>query len=235
MSAPCPAGPRPTRPRMTPGEARLGLLALVLATGGVCLGGPLGPLLSALGGLLGLALVVLSRNHLRAGAGFAAAATLVAAGAVTAAVLGEEAHREHGRASACRSNLIHTAAAANAYRLDHDGSLPPAERWATALEPELRSPQTLACPSARDRPCGYAWNEGLAARPRLVEPERVPMLFDALVPWDGAGGPGSIDPRHESGDGPGANVAFADGHMRIGRPEAFGRYLWHPAEGGDAP
>jgi prepilin-type processing-associated H-X9-DG protein len=124
---------------------------------------------------------------------------------------------EPSRAAACISNQKQILAAATAFAEDCEWRLPPAATWNVRLGPYLSdAADVFHCPSvpvAKGGGYDYAFNETLSGKEitALPNPSGMIMIFDAdngQVAW-----------RHAAG----ANLGYADGHVRYQRKSAAAR------------
>lgn len=111
----------------------------------------------------------------------------------------------------CVSNLRQVSTALLAYAQDWDGRLPLASNWNTAVVDYTKSKYLLVCPAANNDMPSLALNKSLSGRSveDLAHPGEMPLAFDS-VPGRNRAGYFLLTPRHEGG----ANVSFADGHVK---------------------
>lgn len=138
--------------------------------------------------------------------------------------------REKARTATCQSNLKQIALAATMYYTDWGQRWPTSSRWCDDIYPYIKNQQLFVCPSLPTARSGYAYNAALAQLPmaKLSFPAQTGAVFDAKGGgWNLAGGAELADLRHNQG----ANVAFADGHVKwiskagITNPQAV---QWNP-------
>jgi prepilin-type processing-associated H-X9-DG protein len=72
-------------------------------------------------------------------------------------------------------------------------------------------------------PCSYAMNDNIPADANDLPPDLV-LLFESTPGWNQVGGADDvITDRHGK---PGANIAFADGHVEFVKPETIPTLRW---------
>ena len=133
---------------------------------------------------------------------------------------------ESAKGAACRSNLKQISQATLLYAEDHDGRLPPADRWGSAVP--RQSSAILSCPTHGWELPGYAMSWDMSSRlvRSIPDPTSAPLVFDSdLTGPNAAGSLADLPspPRHGGTwtfdeDPPHNNVAYADGHVaHVGR------------------
>ena len=135
----------------------------------------------------------------------------------------EQEAQHEAQERSCMSNLKQLGLGMFMYARDHNGCLPPANRWTDAVMSYAGNEALLHCPAAPELECSYAFNANLSE----VNVEQIPdraelvMLFDSnLGTRNASGGPEDIaDPprfgcsaprRHPGGN----NYLYADGRVR---------------------
>ncbi|MHC4988992.1 MAG: H-X9-DG-CTERM domain-containing protein [Planctomycetota bacterium] len=79
------------------------------------------------------------------------------------------------------------------------------------------------CPKDLFGPCSYAMNDNIPADANDLPPDLV-LLFESTPGWNQVGGADDvITDRHGK---PGANIAFADGHVEFVKPETIPTLRW---------
>jgi len=223
-------GAQPVRPARTSG---LAIAALVLGILGLFTCG----VTAVIGVVLGIiALVQISRSKGQLGGEVVAIVGLSLAGMlavvlpITAAILYPvfARAREAAKTQICLANEHQLALAAISYANQHDGMLPPADKWSDAIVRYVKSRDAFVCPNARDRNCGYGFNKALGSRKlqSVRDPAGTVLIFESNLGWNGSGGRESPvpQPRHMQAD----NFAFADGHSRKCPRAGSGQLNWSP-------
>ena len=123
--------------------------------------------------------------------------------------------REKATTTSCMSNLKQLATAQLMYASDYDETLPDAGTWIDAQMPYLMNESIYLCPEdpapfmPGTFPVSYGMNVALSGQDlrKLANPALTPSLLDATAPV----GDQTIGAfRHNDG----ANVGFADGHVK---------------------
>ena len=79
------------------------------------------------------------------------------------------------------------------------------------------------CPEDKTGPCSYAMNENIPAGANELPGDMV-LLFESAPGWNQTGGADDVvTDRHKR---PGANIAFADGHVKFVKPEDIPNLRW---------
>ena len=144
----------------------------------------------------------------------------------------------------CHQNLEMLSVSLAMYAQEHDGLLPPAERWSDCLDAWSRSypleysapvnPLLFVCPEAPGLRSGYAFNRALGGLSmgdirKTPHPERTVMLFESDLGWNGTGGPESLvkTPRHRGRDVFAYAVGELWGVQSLARSQQRG-LIWRP-------
>lgn len=159
------------------------------------------------------------------------AAVILAAGLIILARV-VRLEKEFLREGNCIQNVTQLGMSVQVYADEH-GALPPADEWCDRLMPVLQTKELLVCPAARRLRSGYAFNRALgglstAKLRKLPYPERIVVIFESDLGWNGAGGPESLvkRPRHRGRD----VFAFADGSARAVERDKDSELIWRPEE-----
>lgn len=130
----------------------------------------------------------------------------------------------HGR-STCLYNLKRLGIAAQMYSDDWDDRLPVAKNWSAALDLYDPGVGLTRCPLAKT-PFSYAMNSGVSSKKLgdFHDPSHTVLFFEADAGGPSAsGGSEWLSSRHG-----GAFVAFADGIVRLIRPQRRNELRWSP-------
>jgi hypothetical protein len=202
-------------------------------------------------GLIALARVVIGGRR----PGFGLATAAVSISVLGMAVLAPGMYRLIGNlhAAGCMSNMEALSAALRNYALDHDGRLPPGDKWCDSLPRYIPTRSDFVCPEAPRLRCGYALNraligsrveQALATRYRFgwqptpaqnkiiqslsdsLRLNRTVLLYESDLGWNGSGGRDSLVkmPRHRGRDA----FLFADGHSDLVHRADEDRLIWNP-------
>lgn len=110
----------------------------------------------------------------------------------------------------CISNLKHLGVAFLMYQKDN--KIHPRDNWCDTLKPYYKDTQLLQCLIDEIGPSSYAMNENIPADTNELPGDLV-LLFESAPGWNQIGGPDDVvTDRHGR---PGANIAFADGHVEF--------------------
>ena len=97
--------------------------------------------------------------------------------------------------------------------------------WCDLLEPYLGDGyrDVFLCPEDKTGPCSYAMNENIPAGANELPGDMV-LLFESAPGWNQTGGADDVvTDRHKR---PGANIAFADGHVKFVPAEDIPNLRW---------
>jgi prepilin-type processing-associated H-X9-DG protein len=137
--------------------------------------------------------------------------------------------RSQSQRDQCLGNLKQIGVAVLMYTQDHNGNLPDQENWTEPLLPYLKDPSIFACPEAGSG-VGYTFNQDL----RGANLDALENPVDTVLAFDGAGGWGPVTTailRHENpSHDKGANVLFADGHVKWCSRDNLQRWVSGPVE-----
>lgn len=145
--------------------------------------------------------------------------------------------RVAARQTGCETHLKELSSAVVLYTQDWDDREPPANHWGDSiakylpstlsLRPEWQSDDVRSvfqCPAAR-RPFAYAFNQYLDHAPlaRIDSPANQTLLFESdATSRNASGDQRSLAARHMDF----ANVAFADGHVRLANDYVRKQMVW---------
>jgi prepilin-type processing-associated H-X9-DG protein len=97
------------------------------------------------------------------------------------------------------------------------------DSWCDLIQEEIGYDSTFKCPADKTGPCSYAMNENIPADANELPPDLV-LLFESAPGWNQTGGPDDVvTDRHGQ---PGANIAFADGHVEFVKAEDIPNLRW---------
>jgi prepilin-type processing-associated H-X9-DG protein len=137
-----------------------------------------------------------------------------------------KASHDAARDTACSSNLRQLARGMLLYADDHDGRLPPTDRWVdvSPVFDKYRRPENMGCPFYWRNGFGYAMSARMSGvlAAGAADPANAPIVFDYDVAgFNASGDPGKlpVPPRHGGdelfgGRPPYNNVVYADGHAQ---------------------
>jgi len=140
-----------------------------------------------------------------------------------------QAARSVARTLTCQTHLQQIGAALRRYAEEHEGVLPPAAGWQTAIQPYLEDPEACwDCPEeGHDHTPDYLLNLHLGGvrLSDLRQPRLTVLVFDGL-PRDASYSGEAMDlaPRHEGA----VNILFADGHVRTMALPLYRNVRWQP-------
>jgi prepilin-type processing-associated H-X9-DG protein len=107
---------------------------------------------------------------------------------------------------------------------EENNSWPDHKNWCDLLHQEWDiEMEGFQCPKDLFGPCSYAMNDNIPADANDLPPDLV-LLFESTPGWNQVGGADDvITDRHGK---PGANIAFADGHVEFVKPETIPTLRW---------
>ena len=104
----------------------------------------------------------------------------------------------------------------------------PAEiNWCDSLKPyfEKNNEKVYLCFADKTGPCSYAMNENIPADAKDL-PSDLVLLFESAPGWNQVGGADDVVTDRHGEKNPGANIAFADGHVEFVKPEDIPTLHW---------
>ena len=116
------------------------------------------------------------------------------------------------------------------YEYDEE-RLPTPSRWCDILQPynQQELPSALSplfqCPMDNAGPCSYAMNENIPADANELPADLV-LLFESASGWNQTGGVDDVVTDRHGDKRPGANIAFADGHVEFVPAEDIPTLRW---------
>ena len=111
------------------------------------------------------------------------------------------------------------------YQEDHDNWLDH-KIWCDSLKPYIGvNDKYWTCPSSKIGPCSYAMNENIPADAKELPPDLI-LLFESAPGWNRVGGPDDVVTDRHGKNNPGANIAFADGHIKFVNAEDIPHLRW---------
>lgn len=116
----------------------------------------------------------------------------------------------------CQSNLRQMALAFMQYTQDYDEVFPPANKWTDVLKPYQKDDKFFHCPIVGQNSHGYAMNWKFSRQPiaAIESPANTVLLYETNILARNQNGDGrDLVFRHMQNDQPGAQYAFADGHI----------------------
>ena len=122
----------------------------------------------------------------------------------------------------CHYRLRQTTIACLNYR-NEKVFWPSIESWNDSTKPYLEFEGAFRCPNDKTSPCSYAINKNIPANANELPGDLV-ILFESTPGWNQAGGADDVvTDRHGK---PGANIAFADGHVEFIKSEDIPTLRW---------
>ena len=121
----------------------------------------------------------------------------------------------------CMSNMRQLALACILYH-DEQNSWPDKEQWDDLVKAYVDD-DAFQCFIDKTGPCSYAMNENIPADANEL-PEDLVVLFESAPGWNRIGGVEDVvTDRH---DQPGANIAFANGHVEFVPAKDIPKLRW---------
>ena len=111
------------------------------------------------------------------------------------------------------------------------GSLPHLSDWCDLLGPYVKPDLSAAlkpvyqCPVDEIGPCSYAMNENIQTEADELPGDLV-LLFESAPGWNQVGGADDVLTNRHGEKNPGANIAFADGHVEFVKTEDIPILRW---------
>lgn len=99
------------------------------------------------------------------------------------------------------------------------------EHWCDLIKDTIKYDNTFKCPSDKTGPCSYAMNENIPADANELPGDLV-LLFESAPGWNQTGGPDDVVTDRHGENNPGANIAFADGHVEFVKAEDIPALRW---------
>jgi len=122
----------------------------------------------------------------------------------------------------CKSNLRQLLFSQLLYQNDKE-LWPAKNHWCDLIKRHVEEKGIFECPADKTGPCSYAMNENIPADVNEL-PDDLVLLFESSPGWNQVGGPDDVvTGRH---DRPGANIAFADGHVEFVDAEDIPNLRW---------
>jgi len=110
------------------------------------------------------------------------------------------------------------------YHADNNNQWP-LNNWCDTLKPYYENDKYCLCPKDKTGPCSYAMNENIPADENDLPPDLV-LLFESAPGWNQSGGTDDVVTDRHGEKNPGANIAFADGHVEFVKPEDIPTLRW---------
>jgi prepilin-type processing-associated H-X9-DG protein len=124
----------------------------------------------------------------------------------------------------CRSNMLSLTISLLSYQQDYN-TRPPKENWCDLIKSSLgdKKRNMFLCAKDKTGPCSYAMNENIPADAEGL-PDNLVLLFESAPGWNQVGGMDDVvTDRHGQ---PGANIAFADGHVEFVEADNIPTLRW---------
>ena len=108
---------------------------------------------------------------------------------------------------------------------DMNGTSLTTSKWCDLLHVEMDVDKKMfVCPEDKEGPCSYALNEFVTLADYQLED--LVVLFESRAGWNQVGGPELFNTDNH--DGAGGRVVFADGSIRLVKPEEIRQLQWKP-------
>ena len=136
----------------------------------------------------------------------------------------------HSPKRLCRINSRQLVIAFLLYHQENE-SLINKNNWSDSLQQyfiddnEVLYKKIYLCPTDKTGPCSYAMNENIPADANEL-PEDLVLLFESNPGWNQIGGPDDVVTDRHGKNNPGANIAFADGHIKFVNAEDIPHLRW---------
>lgn len=110
-----------------------------------------------------------------------------------------------------------------------------ANNWCDAIKDGTTiNSDSLKCNYDKIGPCSYAMNENIPADADEL-PDDLVLLFESDSGWNQIGGADDVVTDRHGEKNPGANIAFADGHVEFVKPEDIPTLRWTIEQQPEAP
>ena len=131
--------------------------------------------------------------------------------------------KSHSPETMCLTNMRYVGLGLMMYAQDYDERLPPTTGWSAHLGPYVKNESRFRCPSLAGRGYGYAFDARLDRLPleKLAAPADTVALYETTDWSKNASWPGTKFATRHGLDETHGNVAFADGHAKALKAEAF--------------
>ena len=132
----------------------------------------------------------------------------------------------------CQDYAFGIGLTAKVYANDHDGLLPPADKWYEIFLSDYDcDPKMFTCPAASGNECTYAMNINVAGKNINEIPPDTVLFFEIEGGSKLYGGPELLTARHSLGNNINvSSIVFADGHPELVRTERYDTLRWNPAQ-----
>jgi prepilin-type processing-associated H-X9-DG protein len=132
---------------------------------------------------------------------------------------------ELARRVICGTNLKNLSTAYLSYKYDNQ-SYPALEKWCDFAKQYVQEVEScFVCLADKTGPCSYAMNENIPADANDL-PDDLVLLFESAPGWNQTGGADDAVTDRHGENKPGANIAFADGHVEFVKPEDIPNLRW---------
>ncbi|MBC8378624.1 MAG: hypothetical protein H8E62_05565 [Planctomycetes bacterium] len=122
----------------------------------------------------------------------------------------------------CNSRMMDLSLACTIHE-DEKSYLPDKKIWNDLIKLYVGDDKLFQCLRDKIGPCSYAMNENIPAEAEELPPDMV-LLFESAPGWNQTGGLDDVvTDRHGR---PGANIAFADGHVEFVEAEKIPDLRW---------
>lgn len=137
-----------------------------------------------------------------------------------------------GEGQVCLSRIHSVGQTALLYVEDHDGKLPPTDKWQEIFISKYNcDPKTMACPSASRNESTYAININIAGKNLNEIPEDTVMFFEIEGGDIISGGRELFAKKHSSKKHhSGYTIVYANGYTEFVFEENFDKLRWKPEQ-----
>lgn len=126
----------------------------------------------------------------------------------------------------CATNVKSLSICFLVYQMD-EKTWPVNESWCDLIKPytDYEDRNIFLCRADKTGPCSYAMNENIPADANEL-PDDLVLLFESAPGWNQTGGPDDVITDRHGEKNPGANIAFADGHVEFVKAEDIPTLSW---------